>query len=63
MAMFPEAKIVERCAFCSFVATGPLEDVRRAFERHQCDRPLPTVSKRRAAGSNWGSLARARGAA
>jgi hypothetical protein len=50
MAMFPEATIVERCAFCSFVATGPLEQARRAFAEHACDRPRPVTSKRRRSG-------------
>jgi hypothetical protein len=47
MAMSTEAKVVERWAFCSFVATGPLEEARRAFAEHECDRPKPTTTVRR----------------
>lgn len=43
--------VVERCAFCSFRASGPVEEARQAFERHERDRPPPpAVSKRRCSG-------------
>jgi hypothetical protein len=59
-----EQPILCKCAHCSFEIRAPLEQARQAFTEHQCSRPGPTVSKRRAkGGSNWGSLARARGAA
>jgi hypothetical protein len=50
MVMSPEATVVERCEFCSFVATGPLEKAREAFEAHECDRPKPTTTVRRRSG-------------
>jgi hypothetical protein len=55
--------ILCKCAHCSFEIRAPLEQARQAFAEHRCSRPRPTVSKRRAAGSNWGSLSRARGVA
>jgi hypothetical protein len=37
------APVVERCAYCSFVTSGPLEETRQAFTEHVCDsRPRPT---------------------
>jgi hypothetical protein len=36
-------RAVERCAYCSFVTSGPLEEARQAFTEHVCDsRPRPT---------------------
>jgi hypothetical protein len=48
--MSPEATVVERCEFCSFVATGPLEQARRAFAEHECGRPKPEKSVSRRSG-------------
>jgi hypothetical protein len=50
MVMSPETRVVERCAFCSFVATGPLEEAGRAFAEHECDRPKPTTTVLRRSG-------------
>ena len=42
------AHVVERCAYCSFSASGPVEQMRQAFAEHVCDRPAPpAVSRRR----------------
>ena len=44
------APVVERCAYCEFVASGPVEAARQAFERHECDLPKPTTTARRRSG-------------
>jgi hypothetical protein len=45
-----DVQLVEPCAFCSFVATGPLEEARQAFTEHVCDRAEGAVSKRSRSG-------------
>ncbi len=45
---FPEPAVTERCAFCSFSVSAPLEQAREAFAEHLCDRPkAPTTVRRR----------------
>jgi hypothetical protein len=31
-----DARVVERCSYCSFTASGPLEQARAAFREHVC---------------------------
>jgi hypothetical protein len=48
--MFSEARVVGRCAFCSFVIEAPLEEAHAAFEADKCGRPKPENSARRRSG-------------
>jgi hypothetical protein len=47
---FPEPPVTERCAYCSFTVSAPLEEAREAFQAHECGRPRPVTSKRRRSG-------------
>jgi hypothetical protein len=40
------APVVERCSYCAFTASGPVEETRQAFAEHVCDRPKPTTTHR-----------------
>jgi hypothetical protein len=42
--------VIERCYYCSFGVSAPLEQAREAFEEHACDRPRPETSSRRRRG-------------
>ena len=44
------APVVQRCSYSEFVASGPVEAARQAFERHECDRPKPTTTASRGSG-------------
>jgi hypothetical protein len=48
--MFAEARVTERCAYCSFTVSAPLEQARQSFAEHVCDRPKPEPMKRRTRG-------------
>jgi hypothetical protein len=45
--MSPEPPVVERCAYCDFTVSAPLEQARQAFAQHACDRPKPVATARR----------------
>jgi hypothetical protein len=45
----PEPIVLERCGFCDFAVSAPLEEARGAFEAHVCNRPRP-VARIRAGG-------------
>ena len=45
-----ERPVVERCAYCDFVASGTVKQARQAFAEHVCDRPRPTTTVRRRSG-------------
>jgi hypothetical protein len=45
--MSPEPSVVERCCYCDFTVSAPLEEARQAFQAHVCARPRPTSTKRR----------------
>ena len=34
-----DESVVERCAFCDFSVSAPLDEARQAFVRHECRRP------------------------
>ena len=47
----PGPPVRERCAFCSFEASAPLEQARAAFAQHECERPRPEPRPKRRPGS------------
>jgi hypothetical protein len=44
---------MERCAFCSFSLSAPLEQARQAFVAHECARPRPTRTSASLVGRSW----------
>jgi hypothetical protein len=49
-AAFADMTVVERCAFCDFTISAPVETAHAAFEAHECGRPKPETSVRRRSG-------------
>jgi hypothetical protein len=43
-------RVTARCAHCTFVVRASVTEAHAAFEAHVCDRPKPTLSKRRRSG-------------
>jgi hypothetical protein len=43
-----DTRVIERCAFCDFTITVPVEEAWEAFREHECSRPRPAPSGRRA---------------